>query len=190
MLATEILADVHGFDYTIVRPHNVYGPRQALHDPYRNVVGIFINRILQGKPPIIYGDGKQTRAFSYIDNVTLALAAAGFKSAANKQIINIGPTKEYTVNTLANEVLLAFGRQAQELIPIHVEDRPREVKEAYCTNERAKSILGYQTTIEFRHGIRAMVAWAKTIGPQEFRYLDALELEGKKVPETWTKKLI
>lgn len=188
--ATEVLADVHGFDYTIIRPHNVYGPKQALHDPYRNVVGIFINRILQGKSPIIYGDGKQTRAFSYIDDVTPALAAAGFKASANKQIINIGPTKEYTINTLANEVLLAFGREAQSLTPLHVDDRPREVKEAYCTNERAKSLLGYQTTIEFRNGVRKMVAWAKTQGPQEFRYLDQLELEGKKIPETWSKKLI
>jgi len=188
--ATEVLADVHGFDYTIIRPHNVYGPRQALHDPYRNVVGIFINRILQGKPPIIYGDGNQTRAFSYIDDVTPSLVAAGMLPAAIGQIINIGPTEEYTVNKLADEVLLAFGGDAQKLTPIHFPDRPREVKEAYCTNTKAKKILGYKTQTTFSDGIKRFVEWAKQQVPSEFKYLDQLELEGNKIPDTWKKKLM
>lgn len=187
---TQILADVHGFDYTILRPHNVYGPRQMLHDPYRNVVGIFINRALQGKAPIIYGDGKQTRAFTYIDDITPSIAAAGLFDEAKNQIINIGPTKEYSVNTLANEVLLAFGRDMQGVVPTHVADRPREVKHAYCTNDKAQRILGYATKTEFRIGIRKMVEWARIQGPQEFVYIDQLELEGKKIPETWSKKMM
>lgn len=184
---TEVLADVHGFDYTIIRPHNVYGPRQMLHDPYRNVVGIFCNRILNGKPPIIYGDGEQTRAFTYIDDVTPYLAKAGFNKNTIGQIINIGPTEEFTINTLASVVLEAFG---SDLSPLHLPDRPREVKHAYCTNTKAKRLLGYRTSITLTDGVRRMTEWAKEQGPKEFKYLDELELTGEKIPDTWKKKLI
>jgi UDP-glucose 4-epimerase len=78
----EIFARIHGFEHVIIRPHNVYGPRQNVADPYRNVLGIWINRILRGKPPIIYGDGDESRAFSYIGDVTPAIANAGFTSKA------------------------------------------------------------------------------------------------------------
>lgn len=185
--ATEILSDVHGFDYTIVRPHNVYGPRQMLHDPYRNVVGIFINRILNGKPPIIYGDGEQTRAFSYISDVAPYIAKAGFLDGTKGEIINIGPTTEYTVNVLAKTTLDAFG---SSLSPIHVADRPREVKHAFCTNDKAVKLLGYKTTVSLEDGVKRFVEWAKEQGPQEFKYLEELELTGDKIPETWKKKLI
>lgn len=184
---TKILADVHGFEYVIIRPHNVYGPRQSLHDPYRNVAGIFINRLLKGQAPIVYGDGKQTRAFTYIDDVTPYLAASGFEAKAIGQIINIGPTEEYTVNHLAQSVLGAF---ASQLTPLHLPDRPREVKHAFCTNDRAVEILGYRTSTSLEDGIGRMVEWAKTLGPQEFKYLDQLELTGDKIPETWLKKIM
>src|SRR3989344_2800643 len=75
---TRVLSSVYGFKYVIIRPHNVYGPRQNLTDPYRNVVGIFINRLLQGKNFYVYGDGKQKRAFSYIDDVAPAMIRAAF----------------------------------------------------------------------------------------------------------------
>src|SRR3989344_4181015 len=75
---TKVLAEVYGFKFVIIRPHNVYGPRQNLSDPYRNVIGIFINRLLQGKNFYIYGNGQQKRAFSYIDDVTPAIYEAAF----------------------------------------------------------------------------------------------------------------
>ena len=185
--ATEVLSDVYGFEYVIIRPHNVYGPRQSLHDPYRNVVGIFINRILNNKPPIIYGDGEQTRAFSYIDDVTPYLAKAGFISEAKGEIINIGPIEEYSVNTLASTVLKAFGSPVS---PVHLPDRPREVKHAYCTNDKAKRLLGYKTTTTLEEGIKKFVEWARSQGAQDFKYLDTLELKNAKTPETWSKHLM
>lgn len=183
----EVLADVHGFEYTIIRPHNVYGPKQALHDPYRNVVGIFMNRIMKGLPPIIYGNGKQKRAFTYIDDVTPYVAKAGFLDNTNKQIINVGPTEEYTINELARIVLKSF---TSALLPVHVEDRPREVKEAFSTNQRAKDLLGYSTSVTIEEGVNKMAEWAKQIGPTDFKYLDSLELQGDKVPTTWKNKMI
>lgn len=182
-----ILADVHGFDYTIVRPHNVYGPRQIIWDPYRNVVGIFVNRIMQGKEPVIYGDGTQTRAFSFIDDVTPYIAKAGLIDETKGEIINVGPLEEYTINELANTVISAFG---VDMEPIYLPDRPREVKHAYCTNDKAVRILGYQTSIDLKAGVQRMVDWARTIGPQPFQYLDEIELTGDKIPRTWRDKLM
>lgn len=185
--ATEVLADVHGFDYTIIRPHNVYGPKQILHDPYRNVAGIFINRIMQKKPPIIYGDGTQTRAFTYIDDVTPYLAKAGFMDETKGETINIGPIEEFTINYLAEVILREFNSDLQ---PIYLPDRPREVKHAFCTNEKASEILGYKTSITLEDGIKRMVEWAIKQGPKEFKYLSQLELTGEKVPTTWSKRLM
>lgn len=186
--AVEVLSDVHGFDYTIIRPHNVFGPGQILWDPYRNVAGIFVNRVMKGLPPIIYGDGSQTRAFSYIDDVTPYIARAGFLEQAKGQIINVGPLEESSINHLAETVLKELKRE--DLKPIHMPDRPREVKHAYCTNDKAELILGYHTSTTLEEGIRKMVKWAKTIGPQEFQYLDKLELTGKKIPKTWKERLM
>lgn len=183
----EILADVHGFKYTIIRPHNVYGPRQALWDPYRNVAAIFINRLMKGLPPVIYGDGNQTRAFSYIDDVNPYIANAGFSDETVGETINIGPTEEYTINELAKTVLEIFG---MDLKPIYMPMRPREVKDAYCTNDKAKKLLGYQTSTTLKEGLTKMIEWAKTLGPQEFKYLDEIELTGKNIPETWLKKTL
>lgn len=185
--ATEVLADVHGFDFTIVRPHNVYGPRQIIWDPYRNVVGIFVNRIMRGQPPIIYGDGKQTRSFSFIDDVAPYIAKAGFLEETKGETINVGPLEEYTINELADVVIDTFGVNME---PRHLPDRPREVKHAFCTNDKARRLLGYRTSVTLEEGVRRMVDWAKTLGPQEFQYLEDLELEGDKVPSTWKEKIM
>jgi len=184
--ATEILSKVHGFEYVIVRPHNVYGPRQNLADPYRNVVAIFINCLLRGKPFYIYGDGEQRRSFSYIDDVTPYLAKCAFENVSG-EIINIGPLEDYTINELSKEVLRAYG---SDLKPIYMEDRPLEVKHAFELNDKAQRLLGYKTKTTFREGIEKMVGWAKKEGAQNPKYLDELELEAKNTPKTWKEKLI
>jgi UDP-glucose 4-epimerase len=184
---TAILADVHGFDFTIIRPHNVYGPRQIIWDPYRNVAGIFVNRIMNKLPPVIYGDGEQTRAFSYIDDVTPYIAKAGMIEETKGEIINVGPLENYSINELARTVLTAFG---SDMEPHYEPDRPREVKHAYCTNEKAVRLLGYQTSVTLQQGIQRMVDWARGIGPQQFQYLDELELTGEKVPDMWKHRLM
>jgi len=183
---TEILSKVHGFEYVIIRPHNVYGPRQNMADPYRNVVAIFINRALQKKPFYIYGDGEQRRSFSYIDDVTPYLAKAGFVDVAG-EIINIGPLEEFTINQLAGEVRGNFDSHPAS---IYLPDRPLEVKHAWCTNDKAERLLGYHTSTTFSDGIGKFVEWARQEGHKEPKYLDELELETKNTPETWTQRLI
>jgi len=192
--ATEILSRVHYFDYVIVRPHNVYGSKQNLADPYRNVIAIFINCILNNKNFYIYGDGKQKRAFTYIDDFTPYFAKCGFKKECSGQIINIGPKEEYTISQLSDTVLKAFfpdGKVPKKLQPEYIPLRPQEVIEAYCTNEKAKKLLGYKTSVSFEEGVKRMIEWAKKKGPQKFKYLKGgVELATKDLPKTWSKKLI
>jgi UDP-glucose 4-epimerase len=192
--ATEVLSDVHHFEYAIIRPHNVYGPRQNLSDPYRNVVGIFINRLLQHKHYYIYGDGEQIRSFTYVDDFTPYILRSGFDPACGGQIFNIGPKEEHTINQLSDIVLSAFFGSPKEtpepLRPHHLPPRPKEVREMYCTSEKAEQILGYRTTIPLEEGIAKMIAWAKEIGPQQPSYLSSLEIVNDATPATWKDKLI
>lgn len=192
--ATEVLSRVHKFDYVIIRPHNVYGPKQNLSDPYRNVIGIFINCLLNNKNFYIYGNGEQKRAFTYIDDFTPYILKCGFLDKVNGKIINIGPTEEYTINHVAQVVLRIFFQNSQMpkgLKALYLPQRPQEVRDAYCTNELAKELLDYKTSISLEEGIQKMVKWAKKLGPQKFNYLeDGLELVNSDVPATWKQKLI
>jgi len=192
--ATKIMSKVHGFKYTIVRPHNVYGPKQNLADPYRNVVAIFINCLLRNKNFYIYGDGEQKRAFTYIDDFTPYFAKTGFSKKTDGEIINIGPQEEHSINELAAQILKAFGFDKnhipRHLLPKYLPDRPQEVKLAYSTDEKAKKLLGFKHRFSLEEGIKRTVEWAKKIGPQEPHYMEALEIETSKTPKTWKRKLI
>jgi UDP-glucose 4-epimerase len=191
--ATKVFSEVYGLSYTILRPHNVYGPRQNMADPYRNVIAIFINRILNDQPPIIYGDGEQKRSFSYIGDIIKPFANAGLWKKTNGEIINLGPRKEYTINQIAAEVISHFKTSAknpQSLQPIHTQDRPQEVKNAYCTDKKAKKLLDFKHSTTLKSGISKTVAWAKSLGPQRFKYLSKLEIENHETPKTWKDKLL
>lgn len=191
--ATEIMSEVHGFRYTIVRPHNVYGPQQNMADPYRNVVAIFINSLLRDKNFYIYGTGEQKRAFTYIDDCTPYLMKTGFESSTDSEIFNIGPDKEYTINHLAGVVLRAFFPNCNipaTLQPKYLPPRPMEVREAYCTCDKAKRHLGFCSTITLEDGVPRMVEWAKQRGPQSPKYLDELEIMNEHTPRTWLDHLI
>lgn len=191
--STEILSEIYGYDYVIIRPHNVYGPRQNLADPYRNVISIFINCLLRNKNFYIYGDGKQTRAFSYIDDYTPYMLKAGFDDKVNGEIFNIGPTEDTSISRIGEIVLDKFFAGApvpENLRPKHLPGRPKEVKEAYCTVEKASRLLGYKTTVGIEEGIEKTIAWARKVGPMAPHYLDSLELSNESAPATWRQKLI
>jgi len=181
---TEILADVHGFSYIILRPHNVFGERQSLRDPFRNVVGIFMNRIMRGEPLYLYGDGEQKRAFSYIaDSLPSFLRACDLDPALDQQIINVGGIEAVTINELAELVIAQFDARPEVR---YLPDRPREVKYAYSTWEKSARLLGYDETCGMREGIRRMAEWAKQLGPQPWTQED-LELPSDRAPVIWTQ---
>lgn len=188
---TKVLGSVHGFDWVIIRPHNIYGRYQNLADPYRNVIGIFINRLLNGKPFYIYGDGKQTRAFSHVNDVVPNMVMAGFKEECVGKVINIGGEVSYQINELADIILEEFfdGNVPDEFKPLYLPDRPQEVKHAFCDHMLAKELINFEQSVSLKDGIRDMVQWARGMGPQEFVYLDKLDIENEKTPRSWVDKL-
>ncbi|TMI20406.1 NAD-dependent epimerase/dehydratase family protein [Candidatus Bathyarchaeota archaeon] len=182
----EIFARTYGLHYTILRPHNVYGPRQNTADPYRNVLGIWINRILRNKPPLIYGDGDQTRAFSYVEDVTPAIANAAFHEKTNMQIINVGSDEITPINDACRALLETM---RSEMEPIYEPARPGEVKNAYCTVRKSVDLLDYKTSHTLKQGLSKMVGWARDLGPQEPTYRLPLEIT-RKAPRVWVEKLM
>lgn len=189
---TRVLSSVYGFKYVIIRPHNVYGNRQNLSDPYRNVIGIFINRLLNKKNFYIYGDGKQKRAFSYIDDVIPPMIKSAFNKKCEGKTMNIGGEEAITLNELSNIVLEEFfGKDIpKEFMPTYFPDRPLEVKYAYSSHKLAEKLMGFKPKTKMKEGIKKMIEWAKEIGPQEFRYLKEMDLENDLIPKTWKNKLL
>jgi len=184
------LCDTHGMEWNIAVPHNIVGPRQRYDDPFRNVMSIMINRNLQGKPAIVYGDGKQTRCFSYVGDCINCLEKMALDPKVVKQIINIGPDEgTITVAELAALVQKECG-VPDTWPPIHMPDRPREVKHASCTADKARKLLNYETKTDLRKAIAETVAYVKNKGPKPFDYTYPLEIVSDKTPKTWKDRLM
>mgnify|MGYP001401766777 CR=1 FL=1 len=171
-----------GLDYVIFRPHNVYGERQNHGDPYRNVLGIFINNIMLKKPLTIFGDGNQTRAFTYIKDITPYLAQSATNDQATNQIINIGSDKRYTINQLADIINNCFPQKTEIT---HLPSRV-EVYQAFSSHSKAKKIFNITQTTPIEIGLKNMIDYAQKIGPLKTRKFKKIEIE-EKLPESWKK---
>lgn len=178
--ALKIMAKVHGFEYVIARPHSVYGPRQNMRDPYRNVVTIWMNAILRKKPWYIYGDGKQKRCFSYIDDLVGPLYKCGFEDVSGK-IFNIGSDRSCTLNELSKD-LQTITRTNINLK--YLPARSQEVKKAVADHTQAKRYLKYRDLTDLAEGLRKTWEWCKKQGSQEPIYTK-LEIDSDKVPRNW-----
>ena len=184
----QLLCEVHGMDYNIAVPHNIVGPNQRYDDPFRNVMSIFINRNLQMKPSIIYGDGLQRRCFSYIADVIYCLEKLALDKKINKEIINIGPDEEsVSVLELAKLVANETGFNGK---PIFVNERPQEVREATCSSDKARKLLGYETKTNLKDSIKYTAEFIRKRGTKPFIYNLPVEIVNNITPETWTKKTI
>jgi len=172
--------EIFGLDYVIFRPHNVYGERQNIGDKYRNVVGIFMNQILQGRPMTVFGDGTQTRAFSYIGDIIPILVEAIDKPEAYHQVFNIGADQPYTVNELAEAVARAMG-VAPEIV--HLSPR-NEVWSAYSSHEKVERIFGPQAKHSLDEGLRRMAGWVREHGARESQVFGQIEVR-KNFPVAW-----
>lgn len=181
--ALKILSKVHKFEYVITRPHNVYGPRQNMNDPYRNVVTIFMNALLKKKPYYIYGDGNQRRCFSYIDDVVEALFHAGIGDF-HGMIFNIGADKDYSINQLSQVIQEVTN---VSIPPVYTNERPQEVKEAIADHTQAKKYLSYHDKTSLLKGIKSTWDYAKKLGPQEYKF-DKVEIDSPLLPKNWKKK--
>ena len=180
------LCELNNIEWVIAVPHNIIGPRQKYNDPFRNVVSIMINRMLQKKAPIIYGDGEQKRCFSYIDDCLSCLIPMLDQKDLNKQIINIGPDEEFVTINKVSEICSNI--TGSNLKPIYKKDRPREVKHATCSADKARKLLNYETKTDLRNGIMKTYNYIKERGVRPFDYNINLEIKNELTPETWLKK--
>jgi UDP-glucose 4-epimerase len=172
--------DLFGLNYVIFRPHNVFGPRQNIGDRYRNVVGIFMNQILQRQPMTIFGDGTQTRAFSYIDDVAPLMADAIDTPAAWNETFNVGADEPYSLLQLAGAVAAAMG------VAPHVEhlDARHEVQHAHSSHEKARRVFGARPQVSLDDGLERMAAWVRVHGARTSAPFEGIEIT-KNLPASW-----
>lgn len=160
----KIAGEQHGLDWCIIRPHNVYGIKQNVWDRYRNVLGIWMYQYMNGEDMTIFGDGEQTRAFSFIDDTLEPMYKAGIQDNCSKEIINLGGTKFYSIkeaNNILREVL--GGGNTVHLEPRH------EVKDAHPTWEKSVELLGFEDKTSLKEGLTKMWEWVQT-QPQRDRF--------------------
>jgi UDP-glucose 4-epimerase len=171
-LDLKVAWEQHGMEYCIIRPHNVYGPKQNIWDPYRNVLGIWMYNSLIGLPITIYGDGQQKRAFSYISDVIPCIWEAALRSGAKNQIINVGGIKEVSLNEVSNIISNVTNNKTIK----YLEER-HEVKNAWSTYRKSVELLGYRETTDLSDGIQKMWDWAKGQKERPRKYWKSYELE-------------
>ena len=183
----QILCDTHGVEYNIAVPHNIIGPKQKYDDPFRNVVSIMINLILQNRKPIIYGDGEQKRCFSDVEDCIYCLDKLITDSNIVSEIVNIGPDEEFiSINELYKLISnkLQFNQD-----PEYTDERPNEVKHATCSSNKARKLLNYKTKVPLSVSIDKLIEFIKKNGTKEFKYNYMLEIDNENTPLTWKNKL-
>jgi UDP-glucose 4-epimerase len=182
-----IAAKQHGLRHVVLRPHNVYGPGQSIWQRYRNVLGLWMRAALEGRPATVFGDGEQTRAFSYVDDIVPCVWRAATDPTAIGETVNLGGSRPTTINEAFAACALVTGADRRQVQPAR-----HEVKHAWCTTDLSRSLLGYRDQTSLEEGLRRMWEWARDVWEKfpERRGehgLPELELtEG--VPPSWTAR--
>ena len=172
--------EMFGLDYIIFRPHNVFGPRQNIGDRYRNVVGIFMNQLLQGLPMTIFGDGTQTRAFSYIDDVAPVIAESADVPEALNRVFNIGADEACSLNDLSNLVATAMHAEPKA---VHLAAR-HEVQHIHADHSEVRRVFGSRRQTPLREGLARTAAWVREHGSRATRPFEFIEIR-KELPDAW-----
>ncbi len=175
-----ITKELFGMDYVIFRPHSVFGTRQNIGDKYRNVVGIFMNRLLWGQPMRIFGDGEQVRAFTYVADIIPMIAKAPTEPKAYGKVFNAGGEIPITINRLAELVADAM---EMPLCVVHTEPR-YEVKYAFCNHAPAREVFDFKPVTSLEDGMRTMAEWVKKYGARQSKFYQGIEIE-KNLPSFW-----
>ncbi len=172
-----------GLDYVVFRPHNVYGEYQNLGDRYRNVVGIFMNQLMQGLPLTVFGDGGQKRAFTYVGDIAPIIARSAMTPAAFGEVFNIGADKPYTVNELATAVMEAMGMQGT----LKYLEARNEVVFAFSDHSKVDRVFGRAGETMLQEGLVRMAPWAKATGARKSGVFGAIEIE-QGLPPSWKEQ--
>ena len=183
------LCEVHGVKWSIACPHNLIAVRQKYDDPFRNVCSIFINRMLQGKPAVVYGDGEQTRCFSPIGDALPSLIKMIY-GEADGEILNIGPDSPentMTINELASRIGSFTGFNG---LPEYYPERGCDAKHATCSSDKARKLLGFEAKYSVDECLREMVEDVKRKGTKPFDYFMEVEIDNPNAPRTWKDRLI
>jgi len=169
-----------GLPYVIFRPHNVYGENQNIGDKYRNVIGILMNQILTGQSLTIFGDGEQTRAFSYIDDVAPVIARSVAVSAAYGETFNVGGDYPCTVNELVRKVGTAMDVKPE----VRYLPKRNEAKHAFSLHQKARSFFEMASPVPLEHGLVRMAKWAKEVGSRKTKDFAEIEIS-RGLPNGW-----
>jgi UDP-glucose 4-epimerase len=179
--------EMFGINFVVFRPHNVYGPGQNIADRYRNVIGIFMRQIMEGQPMTIFGDGGQTRAFSYIDDVAPQIAMSPLIEGARNQVFNVGADQPYTLLQLAQAVRVAMGAPTHEIR--HLPPR-NEVLHAHSDHTKLRCVFGIKTPpVSLESGLKSMATWVlEQAKKQAFTpwVFSNIEIE-KNMPQSWVR---
>src|SRR3989344_943413 len=178
----QIAGEQHGLDWCIIRPHNVYGIKQNIWDKYRNVLGIWMYQYMKGEPLTIFGDGEQKRAFSFVDDCLEPFWKAATDVRASKQIINVGATKEVSINE-ASKILRDVINGGQT---VYKEQR-HEVKYAHPSWEKSVKLLDYKDKTSLHDGLAIMWEWAQKQPDRKRKEWESYEVE-KGIYSFWKKK--
>ena len=182
------LCKLNNIEWVIAVPHNIVGPKQKYDDPYRNVMSIIIHKMLKKENPIIYGDGEQKRCFSFIKDCISPLYKMMTSHDANNQIINIGPDEgTISINELVNLCANHLGYNGK---PVYFKDRPLEVKNAFCSSDKARRLLDYKTSTNIETAIKETAKYIKKKGIKDFDYNFDIEIDNSLTPKTWKDKII
>ena len=176
--------EMFGMEYTIFRPHNVYGELQNIGDRYRNVVGIFMNQLLKGEPMTIFGDGEQERAFTHVNDVAPLIAECINIPASRNQVFNVGADVPFSVNYLAKAVAAAMELAGKVE---HLEAR-KEVKHAFSDHSKAERVFGRRGKTSLEEGLARMASWVKAHGARASGVFQNIEIM-KNLPASWAKAL-
>jgi UDP-glucose 4-epimerase len=172
-----------GLRYVIFRPHNVYGDNQNIGDRYRNVIGIFMNQLMQDLPMTIFGDGEQTRAFTHIADVAPVIAEAVDNPRAQNEVFNVGAETPYSVNYLAEVVAKAMKKSANK---VHLPPR-KEVVHAFSSHAKTRSVFGRKPAVTLEEGVSRMAEWARRVGPRQTKAFQGIEVR-KNLPPSWASQ--
>lgn len=152
----QIFYYIYGLKTVCLRYFNVFGPRQNIESKYAAVIPKFITQVMMGSPITIYGDGLQSRDFTYVDNVVEANYLACMSEAAVGNVINIGCSRNYTINELAKMIMKIIGKNSSIS---YLPERPGEVKHSLADITKAKERLNYEPKVDLQEGLKRTIDW-------------------------------
>ena len=158
----QLFTSLYGLETVTTRYFNVFGPRQSPDSPYSGVISLFVKALLAGQSPVIHGDGRQTRDFTYVTNVVDGVLRAATADKVSGEVINIATGGRISLLELVRAIQLILGTN---VAPTFSPPREGDVKDSQADIFKARKLLGYEPSVPFEEGLRHTVAWFKTLTP-------------------------